>query len=128
MYLTLQQIYLCFLLYNWENKNYILHSYKVIVHFFIKSFIWEKVNLHVFFFIITGESHLSKLLTSDAKRGAFRKYDGATTPLNYQSMSPEERRQSFENNALSSADAPRRLMGGGRYTSILILFTIRLQL
>ncbi|XP_066932495.1 sorbin and SH3 domain-containing protein 1 homolog isoform X2 [Clytia hemisphaerica] len=62
-----------------------------------------------------GESHLSKLLSSDAKRGAFRKYDGATqSGANYRSMSPEERRTAFEDNSLSSSDAPRRLQGGGR--------------
>lgn len=55
-----------------------------------------------------GESHLTKLLSSDAKRGAFRKYDGATT------IDEGTRRQS----SATVEDAPRRLHGGGRSAAL----------
>lgn len=51
-----------------------------------------------------GESHLSKLLSTDAQRGAFRKYDGVST-------NDSERRTSVEE---QTKNVPRRLQGGGR--------------
>ncbi|XP_047144927.1 sorbin and SH3 domain-containing protein 1 homolog isoform X2 [Hydra vulgaris] len=61
---------------------------------------------------IEGESHLYKLLTSDAKSGVFRQYDGASSvgARSPRSSSPEDM---YRSSTISTADVPRRL-GGGR--------------
>ena len=41
-------------------------------------------------FVFLGQSNLSRLLTADAKKGAFRRYDGATSPG---AISPKEGRR-----------------------------------
>ena len=65
------------------------------------------LKLKNFCFSCLAESHLSKLLAHDAKRGAFRKYDGGVSPIS--PRSPEEQRR-----AATTDNVPRRL-GGGRY-------------
>merc|ERR1711936_539731 len=55
------------------------------------------------------ESLLTKLLASDAKRGAFRKYDGATSPFHAANSSNEDVQQQ----SATCEDVPRRLRRDG---------------